>query len=127
MGSRAYPGWRTQLMSKRTTLFSALALASLLLAGIPARAQFGAAAAPSVKDEDNPARQPVQFNSFVTFAAGQQFATVSPPFVVPAHKRLVIEMVTGEIFVPTGQEVRVTLVTTAAGNFSPNHKLTFGT
>ena len=113
-------------MKNSKTLARALMLACVACA-IPARAQFAAPAVVPVKDQDNPARQPVQFNTLVTFAAGQQFATTTAPFVVPAHKRLVIEMVTGEVFVPTNQDVRVSLVTTLGGNAGPNHKLIFAT
>jgi hypothetical protein len=87
-----------------------------------------AAATPTstvVSDIDNPARQPVQFNATVQFTAGNTLATVDSPFLVPSGKRLVIETITGEIFVPQGQQIRPTLITTAAGNFAPNHTLVF--
>jgi hypothetical protein len=63
----------------------------------------------------------------VTFPTGAQFATVSSPFVVPANKRLVIELITGEIFVPTGQLIRVHVVTQASGSNLPSHALNFNT
>lgn len=116
------------------TLAPAALLFSLTALAVPAQAQsakdpaqLAAPVTTTVKDQDNPARHPVHFNTFVTFAPGQQFATTSAPFIVPAHKRLVIEMVTGEIFVPTNQQVRVSLVTFVGGTVGPNHKLIFAT
>jgi hypothetical protein len=57
-----------------------------------AHAQFSTQAQPQssapIRDVDNPARQPVQFNAFVTFPDGAQFADVESPFVVPNGKRL---------------------------------------
>ena len=94
---------------------------------IPMQAQSVKDPVVIVKDQDNAARQPVHFNAFVTFPAGSAFANVVSNFVVPANKRLVIEAITGEIFVPTGQLLRVHVVTTASGSFNPNHVLNFST
>jgi hypothetical protein len=112
-------------MKHPNILAGTLVLASIFCAN-PARAQFATPATLPVRDLDNPARQPVQFTTSVSFAAGQQFATTSDAFIVPAHKRLVIEMVTGEIFVPTNQELRVGMITIADG-VRGKHRLIFAT
>src|SRR5436853_7574565 len=102
-------------MKHPNILAGTLVLASIFCAH-PPRAQFATPATLPVRDLDNPARQPVQFTTSGSFAAGQQVATTSDAVIVPAHKRLVIEMVTGEIFVPENQDLRVGTITVADGD-----------
>src|SRR5262249_8965923 len=109
-------------MIYRTLLRAAFSIALLLGTVSLCDAQ---STTPFVRDIDNPARQPIQFNAFVSFTSGDTLANVDSPFIVPNGKRLVIETITGEIFVPKGQQIRPTLITTASGNFGPNHTLVF--
>ena len=62
--------------------------------------------APTVRDADNPARQPVH-----------AFLTLSTDYVVPAGKRLVIEWVSGSASIPdvAGDHLVAVLVRTALG------------
>ena len=114
----------------RKLLYSGFSIALLFETATLCNAQFLAPPSASKQstafhDVDNPARQPVQFNAFVNFINGKDSANVQNFFIVPAGKRLVIETITGEIFAPIGQQVRPTLITTADGNFAPNHTLVF--
>ena len=109
------------------TIVPAVALVGLSALALPAQAQNVKDSATLIKDQDNAARQPVQFNATVTFNVGEQFATVVSPFVVPANKRLVIELIAGEIFVPTGQLLRVKVGTRSSGLLLADYALNFST
>jgi hypothetical protein len=118
---------RKTMRNTLKTLVPAALLFGLTALAVPAQAQSVKDPVVTTKDQDNPARQPVHFNATVTFPAGAQFANVISPFVVPANKRLVIELIAGEIFVPTGQLLRVHIITTSNGSIGPNHALNFST
>ncbi|HEX6625397.1 MAG TPA: hypothetical protein VF064_16910 [Pyrinomonadaceae bacterium] len=75
---------------------------------------------PSVRDADNPARQPFQSELYLGGAASSlNFLEIAQ---VPAGKRLVIENVAVSGVTPTGQRVFAGLITTM-GNFIARHPL----
>jgi hypothetical protein len=118
---------RKTMRNTLKTLVPAALLFGLTALAVPAQAQSAKDPVVTIKDQDNPARQPVHFNATVTFPAGSQSANVIAPFVVPANKRLVIELIAGEIFVPTGQLLRVKVGTTSNGILAPDFALNFST
>ena len=124
---------KTKIQVKKTMrntlkmLTPAALLFGLTALAVPAQAQSAKDPVVTIKDQDNPVRQPVHFNANVTFPVGSQFANVICPFVVPANKRLVIELIAGEIFVPTGQLLRVFAGTTNNGIPGSGFALNFST
>jgi hypothetical protein len=66
-----------------------------------------------VCDQDNPARQPFQAAVDISMPAG--FGGQNGFVTVPAKKRLVIEYVSGEAFMPTGQKCLFSVITTIGG------------
>ena len=80
-----------------------------------------AANAVLTRDVDNPARHPFQF--FATFSkSGGNFQTDNQ-LVAPAGKRLVIETVTAQAFVPTGQRLLAQISIASGGGTFAQHNL----
>jgi len=63
----------------------------------------------SIRDVDNPARQPFRKSVFVSFPDGATFAAINPGINPPAGKRLVIEAVSASGNIPSGQKFACTL------------------
>lgn len=78
---------------------------------------------PSVRDADNPARQPFQASFNVTPADNVCFGQTT--FQIPAKQELVIEYASATAFIPgAGQGVLYTVETTAGGANVPHHLFT---
>lgn len=97
-----------------------LVLGSATLFTGQAHAQFSS----PIHDVDDAARQPVEFFADVSFADGSDSSGIFFNFIVPAGKRLVIETISAEIFVPVGQQVTAE-VSTELNNFFPFVALPF--
>jgi hypothetical protein len=99
---REYPLRRYKKMTRlRINLLLVLALAFAALALNPAPGE--AAKTPkSVRDADNPARQPFNQQFTISLQDGE-YGKASDSFQVPAGKRLVIEFVSVSVQLPTGQ------------------------
>ena len=76
----------------------------------------------AVRDVDNPARQPFQAN-FQFFIQDGSFGS-SQSLIVPAGKQLVIEYISADSGVPTGQLARIGLYTSINGQFSLHYVVT---
>jgi hypothetical protein len=74
-----------------------------------------------IKDVDLAARQPFQWDKTVDFDPSQLGGSAS--FTVPAGKRLVIEFVSGDIFVTKGKIVTFGVNTTVNGTATAHHLL----
>ncbi|HTD17017.1 MAG TPA: hypothetical protein VK673_17675 [Chthoniobacterales bacterium] len=107
----------------RTLIQSGLSMMLLLGAATlftgQAHAQFSAQFSTPIHDVDNAARQPVQFVADLGFADGSSNSFSFFGFTVPAGKRLVIETISAEIFVPIGQQVSAQVNTRMDNGFSP--------
>lgn len=77
------------------------------------------AAPVAVRDVDNPARHPFQF--FATFAKTGGNLIVDNQIAVPSGKRLVIETVTLQAFVPAGQKLLAQLNMVGGGTFAQHN------
>jgi len=69
----------------------------------------------AVRDVDNPARHPFQF--YATFSKTGGNLIVDNQIAVPAGKRLVIETITLQAFVPAGQKLLAQLHMVGGGTF----------
>jgi len=83
---------------------------------VQATAAVTTAGLTSVRDVDNPARQPFQF-SLLAVAPNNQFT-------VPSGKRLVIEYVSGRLSVSLGQQLESVFLFTKVNNVSVDHYFT---
>jgi hypothetical protein len=63
----------------------------------------------SVRDMDNPARQPFRKSVFVSLADGSTFNAINPGITPPVGKRLVIETISASGNVPSGQKFACSL------------------
>ena len=93
---------------------AALAAVALITLTVPSMAQYSS----PMHDVDDAARQPVQFDA--TFQTSNTGAVITP-YVVPAGKRLVIELITGRVDVPPGQRIEALLTVTAGGKQLPHY------
>src|SRR5262245_13197862 len=93
---------------------------SVGIAGTPTFSVGNDASSPvPVIDVENPAHQPFQF--FATFSkTGGNFVS-SNQIAVPAHKRLVIETITVQAFVPAGQKLLAQINMTGGGVFAQHN------
>src|SRR5262249_968687 len=75
---------------------------------------------PTVKDADNPARQPFQQETYGLFVTDGNYYASQTICTVSANKRLVIEYVSGYLGLPTGQIARLWLQNTV-NNVTASH------
>jgi hypothetical protein len=102
----------------RTLIQSGLSMMLLLGTATLFTGQAHAQFSSPIHDIDNAARQPVVFQATVDFNAGSNDSGAgrAVAFTVPAGKRLVIETISGQIFVPTGQQVTITVGAQVGGS-----------
>jgi hypothetical protein len=83
---------------------------------VPTTAQGTTAISGTVRDADNPARQPFALSHFFALAEGSfvEFFT----FTVPPGKRLVVEYVSGSGGAPNGRRIGLQVTTLNAGSFT---------
>jgi hypothetical protein len=100
------------------SMIPALLLGSALFLAPPVRAQYST----PMRDVDNPARQPVNFDVFLNLFLNTPSATFlqDSSITVPAGKRLVIETISIDTTVGTGQRPTARLESLAGGKFA-NH------
>jgi hypothetical protein len=112
-------------IQRRFMYISRLAVAATAFAVFSPMAAHAQYSSP-IHDVDNAARQPVHFDVTIPVNSNDSFGGIFLPQNVPAGKRLVIEEVTGNISLPSGQRlIDANLITVTGGKGGIAHHIRF--
>src|SRR5260370_12303352 len=99
----------------KRTLLPRLAVLAAMAFSLPVYAQYSS----PMRDVDNGARQPVNFSANLPVNNGSSGNTNTTAVNTPAGKRLVIETISSNGFVPSGEAGFVTISVTSGAGTAP--------